>query len=96
MKLLSQSVNVGDHLHKIDNTRLSPIIINKDNVDYEKLADKVGDRFDRVMKKYDKISYFEDEEGNIFQQEGGKIPIWKARAKKKNTIILKPSRNERN
>ena len=95
MKLLSQSVNVGDHLHKIDNSKLSPIVFHqKDNS--KEIAEKVGEQFDRVMKKYDKISYFEDEEGNIFQQEGGKIPIWKARAKKKNTIILKPSRNERN
>lgn len=94
MKLLSQSVNVGDHLHKIDNSRLSPIVFHQKDYSNE-IAEKVTQGFDRIMKKYDKISYSEDEQGNIFQQEGGKIPLFVGR-KKKSTIVINPSRNERN
>lgn len=98
MKLLKSipDINVGAHIHKIDNSKLSPIVINQGNIDYDKLADKIGDKFERVSKKYDKVSYFEDEDGNVFKQEGGKIPVWKGKKRDKKTIIVKPVKNERN
>lgn len=97
MKILKSmpEINVGAHIHKIDNSRLSPIVIQKDNIDYDKLATKVGQEFQRGLKKYDKITYFTDENGNVFQQEGGKIPVHVGR-EKKTQIIIKPSKNERN
>ena len=97
MKILKSmpEINVGAHIHKIDNSRLSPIVIQKDNIDYDKLATKVGQEFQRGLKKYDKVTYFTDENGNIFQQEGGKIPVHVGR-EKKTPIIIKPSKNERN
>lgn len=97
MKILKSmpEINVGAHIHKIDNSRLAPLVIQKDNIDYDKLADKIGDRYERVARKYDKTTTFENDKGEIFLQEGGKIPVYIGR-KKSNPIIIKPSRNERN
>ena len=95
MKMLSKPINVGQNIHKIDNSKLSAIVIQKDNIDYDKLADKIGDKFDRSFKKYDKVTSFEDEKGNLYQQEGGKIPVFLGR-KQNSAIIIKTSRNERN
>lgn len=97
MKILKSmpEINVGAHIHKIDNSRLAPLVIQKDNIDYDKLADKIGDRYERVARKYDKTTTFENDKGEIFLQEGGKIPVYIGR-KRTSPIIIKPSRNERN
>lgn len=97
MKILKSmpEINVGAHIHKIDNSRLTPVIIQKDNIDYDKMADKIGDRYERVARKYDKTTTFENDKGEIFLQEGGKIPVYIGR-KRTSPIIIKPSRNERN
>lgn len=88
-------INVGAHIHKIDNSRLAPLVIQKDNIDYDKLASKVGEEFKRGLKMYDKTTTFENDKGEIFLQEGGKIPVYIGR-KRTSPIIIKPSRNERN
>lgn len=97
MKLLKSipDINVGAHIHKIDNSKLSPIVINQGNIDYDKLASKVGDEFKRGLKMFDKTTSFENEKGEIFLQEGGKIPVYIGR-KRTTPIIIKSSRNERN
>ena len=88
-------INVGANIHRIDNSNLSPIIIQKDNIDYDKLAEKVGNEFRRGLKYFDKPTVTTDERGNKYMHEGGKIPVFLGR-EKKNTIIVKLGNNERN
>lgn len=97
-KILSnlENVKLGDDVYrKIARQNVSPIFIQKENIDYDKLADKIGDKFERGLKKYDKTAYFEDENGNIFSQQGGNIPIYRGKKRKSNIIISAP-KNERN
>ena len=70
MKILKSmpEINVGAHIHKIDNSRLAPLVIQKYNIDYDKLADKIGDRYERVARKYDKTTTFENDKGEVFLQ----------------------------
>lgn len=85
----------NDIFHKIATKNVMPIMVQQNKLDYDKLADKIGEKFDRSFRKYDKISSFEDENGNIFRQEGGKIPVYIGR-KKASAIIIKSGNNERN
>ena len=81
--------------HKIARQGVSPIIIKDKEIDYDKFAGKVGEEFDRTMRKYDKTSFFEDEKGNVFSQDGGKIPVFRGR-KRSSIIIINQGKNERN
>ena len=66
-----------------------PMNINTPAIDYDKLASKIGEQQDRVMRKYDKTSVFELN-GYIYTQKGGQIPVAVSRVKKtKNTIKIK-------
>lgn len=93
---LEGSPKLGDHVfRKIAKQSIAPIFIQNETLDYDKLADKIGDKFERGLKKYDKTAYFEDENGNIFSQQGGNIPVFRGK-KKTSSIIIKQTRNERN
>lgn len=70
----------------------APIIVkNTDNSDA--IAEKVGNRFDKIMNKYDKEHIFELN-GQLYSQKGGQIPIRIGRAKK-NKIEIKINKNGR-
>ncbi len=91
-----ETAKLGDNVYrKIARQKVAPIFIQKENIDYDKLADKIGDKFERGLKKYDKTAYFEDENGNVFSQQGGNIPVFRGKKKKTNIIISTP-KNERN
>lgn len=70
-----------------------PMNINTPAIDYDKLATKIGEQQDRVMRKYDKTSVFELN-GYIYTQKGGQIPVAVSRVKK-NKNIIKIKGNER-
>ena len=70
-----------------------PMNINTPAIDYDKLATKIGEQQDRVMRKYDKTSVFELN-GYIYTQKGGQIPVAVSRVKKTKNII-KIKGNER-
>ena len=70
-----------------------PMNINTPAIDYDKLATKIGEQQDRVMRKYDKTSVFELN-GYIYTQKGGQIPVAVSRVKK-NKNIVKIKGNER-
>lgn len=70
-----------------------PMNINTPAIDYDKLATKIGEQQDRVMRKYDKTSVFELN-GFIYTQKGGQIPVAVSRVKK-NKNIVKIKGNER-
>lgn len=70
-----------------------PMNINTPAIDYDKLASKIGEQQDRVMRKYDKTSVFELN-GYIYTQKGGQIPVAVSRVKK-NKNIVKIKGNER-
>jgi hypothetical protein len=72
-------INVGANIHRIDNSKLSPIVIQKDNIDYDKLAGKVGNEFRRGLKYFDKPTVTTDERGNKYLHEGGIIPVFLGR-----------------
>lgn len=63
-----------------------PMNINTPAIDYDKLASKIGEQQDRVMRKYDKTSVFELN-GYIYTQKGGQIPVAVSRVKKTKNII---------
>ena len=87
---------VGNELYrKIAKRDVSPIFIQNEKIDYEQLAQKVGEKFEQVSKKYDKIAYFEDENGNMFSQKGGQFPVFRGK-KRKQSIVINTPRNERN
>ena len=87
---------VGNELYrKIAKRDVSPIFIQNEKIDYDQLAQKVGEKFEQVSKKYDKIAYFEDENGNMFSQKGGKFPVFRGK-KRKQSIVINTPRNERN
>lgn len=70
----------------------APIILkNTDNSDA--IAEKVGNRFDKIMNKYDKEHIFELN-GQLYSQKGGQIPIRIGKAKQ-NKIEIKINRNGR-
>lgn len=70
----------------------TPIIVRStDNSDA--IAEKVGNRFDKIMNKYDKEHIFELN-GQLYSQKGGQIPIRIGRAKQ-NKIEIKVNRNGR-
>lgn len=88
--------NVGSELYrKIAKRDVSPIFIQNESIDYDQLAQKVGEKFEQVSKKYDKIAYFEDENGNMFSQKGGQFPVFRGK-KRKQSIVINTPRNERN
>jgi hypothetical protein len=71
----------------------APIIVRStDNSDA--IAEKVGNRFDKIMNKYDKEHIFELN-GQLYSQKGGQIPIRIGRVKQ-NKIEIKVNRNGRN
>ena len=87
---------VGSELYrKIAKRDVSPIFIQNESIDYDQLAQKVGEKFEQVSKKYDKIAYFEDEKGNMFSQKGGQFPVFRGK-KRKRSIVINTPRNERN
>lgn len=87
---------VGNELYrKIAKRDVSPIFIQNGSIDYDQLAQKVGEKFEQVSKKYDKIAYFEDEKGNMFSQKGGQFPVFRGK-KRKQSIVINIPRNERN
>ena len=87
---------VGNELYrKIAKRDVSPIFIQNEKIDYDQLAQKVGEKFEQVSKKYDKIAYFEDENGNMFSQKGGQFPVFRGK-KRKQSIVINTPRNERN
>ena len=87
---------VGSELYrKIAKRDVSPIFIQNESIDYDQLAQKVGEKFEQVSKKYDKIAYFEDEKGNMFSQKGGQFPVFRGK-KRKQSIVINIPRNERN
>ena len=57
-----------------DSTVIPIVNIPKEKIDYDLFADKVGGRFDAVMKKYDKVNIYE-ENGVVYKQVGSKIPV---------------------
>lgn len=66
---------VGANLfRKIAKQNINPVFVHNQNIDIDKLAGKIGDRFEMVARKYDKTTTFEDADGNIFKQKGGQIP----------------------
>ena len=70
----------------------APIIVrNADNSDA--IAEKVGNRFDKIMNKYDKEHIFELN-GQLYSQKGGQIPIRIGKAKQ-SKIEIKVNRNGR-
>lgn len=70
----------------------APIIIkNADNSDA--IAEKVGNRFDKIMNKYDKEHIFELH-GQLYSQKGGQIPVRIGRVKQ-NKIEIKVNKNGR-
>ena len=98
-KMLSEIDNMpklGPNVfNKIASQNVTPILIQKDNIDYDKLAGKVGNEFRRGLKYFDKPTVTTDVKGNKYLHEGGKIPVFLGR-EKKNTIIIKSGNNERN
>ena len=98
-KMLSEIDNMpklgSNVFNKIASQNVTPILIQKDNIDYDKLAVKVGSEFRRGLKYFDKPTVTTDVRGNKYLHEGGKIPVFLGR-EKKNTIIVKLGNNERN
>lgn len=98
-KMLSEIDNMpklgSNVFNKIASQNITPIMIQKENIDYDKLAGKVGNEFRRGLKYFDKPTVTTDVRGNKYLHEGGKIPVFLGREKKK-TIIIKPGNNERN
>lgn len=74
--------NPAELMHKIELARYTPPVKMIDNSDA--IAEKIGQRFEMVMKKYDKASVYEID-GIIYQERGGKIP--QVVGKKKNRPI---------
>ena len=86
---------VGNELYrKIAKRDVSPIFIQNGSIDYDQLAQKVGEKFEQVSKKYDKEHIFELN-GMIYSQKGGQYPICIGRAKK-STINVNINKNVRN
>ena len=98
-KMLSEIDNMpklgSNVFNKIASQNITPILIQKENIDYDKLAGKVGNEFRRGLKYFDKPTVTTDIRGNKYLHEGGKIPVFLGREKKK-TIIIKSGNNERN
>ena len=85
----------GDNVFKkLAMRNVTPVTIVNEKIDYDKLASKIGEQQDRVMRKYDKTSVFELN-GFIYTQKGGQIPVAVSRVKKTKNII-KIKGNERN
>ena len=84
----------GDNVFKkLAMRNVTPVTIVNEKIDYDKLASKIGEQQDRVMRKYDKTSVFELN-GYIYTQKGGQIPVAVSRVKK-NKNIIKIRGNER-
>ena len=84
----------GDNVFKkLAMRNITPVTIVNEKIDYDKLATKIGEQQDRVMRKYDKTSVFELN-GYIYTQKGGQIPVAVSRVKK-NKNIIKIRGNER-
>ena len=84
----------GDNVFKkLAMRNVTPVTIVNEKIDYDKLASKIGEQQDRVMRKYDKASVFELN-GYIYTQKGGQIPVAVSRVKKTKNII-KIKGNER-
>lgn len=72
---------------------ITPVNIPKERIDYDKLAQKIGEQQERVARKYDKPAVYE-ENGLIYKQEGGRIPVVIGRSQKRQ-ITIKLNKNER-
>ena len=84
----------GDNVFKkLAMRNVTPVTIVNEKIDYDKLASKIGEQQDRVLRKYDKTSVFELN-GYIYTQKGGQIPVAVSRVKK-NKNIIKIRGNER-
>lgn len=95
LKNIIRTPKIGQKL--MDGLEGSSTFIMNSDIDYDKMADKVGDRFERSLKKYSNATTFEDEDGNVYLQEPGKIPVLrgKKRVKKQNVEIKIKDRNVR-
>jgi len=86
---------VGDDVYqKMVVQKLSPIILDRGNSSGLSASD-VGAEFDRVMRRYDKPTVWTDANGDMFKQEGSKIPQYIGRQRPR-PINVKMPRNERN
>lgn len=98
-KILSNFDNIpklgANVFHKIANQSVTPIFVQNDKIDYDKLADKIGDKFERGLRKFDKPTITENEKGEMFIHEGGKYPVYVGK-RKKQSLVIKQSRNEHN
>lgn len=71
-----------------------PMNINQPSIDYDKLAQKIGEQQERIARKYDKANVYELN-GVYYMEKGGKIPQIVGRVRKDKNII-KIKGNERN
>lgn len=93
LKGLPNVPSIGDNLyHQLAIKDIQPILLQEERLDYDKLARKIGEHQERIIRKYDKPVVYE-EGGYIYKQEGGKLPIVIGR-KERQTSIRKS--NERN
>lgn len=98
-KMLSEIDNMpklgANIFNRIAGQNVMPILMQKETLDYDKLAGKVGTEFRRGLKHFDKPTVTTDANGNKYLHEGGKIPVFLGREKKVKTVI-KIVKNERN
>lgn len=94
---LGSTPKLGDALfRRISKQNISPLLIKSDNIDYDKLADKVGNRFEKTFSKFDKVHYYEDENGDMYKQKGGQYPEFVGKKKvRKTQTEIKIKSNER-
>ena len=89
-------VGIGDNLfHSAARRNVAPVIVSTPGIDYDKLASRVGDKFENALNKYDKVSTFENERGEVFLQKGGRIPQYIGR-RKQPRLQVKINDNARN
>lgn len=80
---------INDEIIKKITMKNIPIIYpTNDSIDYDKLATKIGQQNERIAKKYDKINVYE-ENGIIYKQQGGQIPVKIGRKIKKSKPITR-------
>lgn len=95
LKNIPQPPIAGDDIFRKSALKnIVPIVHHSDPIDYDKLALKIGEQQEKIARKYDKTTTYE-ENGYIYKQEGARIPVIIGRAKAQN-IIIKSRSNERN
>lgn len=85
--------SIGDNLyHQLAIKDIQPILLQEERLDYDKLARKIGEHQERIIRKYDKPVVYE-ENGYIYKQEGGKLPIVIGRKERQTSIRQSNERN---